>query len=472
MARADLIIKAKDLEDIERDLTQVSQSFEAYAKTTDSLEDAVGEPKLGGKLAWFAERWRIKRGKMSEQFEALRKEVQTQREAWDDTDAALAGEDGPHDNDDYRPDDRPDDDKPTGDKRRDDDKLSDDTPLDDNQFPQPRGPGSGGQLNSTSGDRSKTASSTDDLGSATAVEGPGDGPTDQITGGLPKGGGDGAGATGGDGSTDQITGGDVTAEDLVQGAAVGGVVGSIYTLWQSARERAAGGGSTEAGGSESGQSVEQMLRQDLDSAGLGDKVELSTDPGDPDDIIALLRQDDGSSLRLEFEDGDGDPALGEAAGGASALSGEAAGDDWRSLLREPAAGGALDAAETPLDTSAGGGAGGGGGGSLGGGDSLLSGDDLSAGGGSAAAVDLGGGTAAARPADWSETPAATASPSNVSSDSAADSGGIASLGGMAAMRMGGMGGRSGGGSYEERRRKRHSLVETERLETPEGQEKK
>ncbi|MDR1078089.1 MAG: hypothetical protein LBL55_05440, partial [Propionibacteriaceae bacterium] len=191
MAQADLIIKAKDLEDIERELTQVSQSFAAYAKTTDSLEDAVGEPKLGGKLKWFAERWRIKRDQMSEQFEALRKEVQVQREAWDDTDEALAGEGDDKPNDDKHDDDKPNDNKQDDDKPNDnkqtDDKLGDDTPIDNNSTPQPTGPGSGGQSGNSSGDGSKTTTSTDDLGSETAVEGPGAGMSN-------GGGGDGAGS--------------------------------------------------------------------------------------------------------------------------------------------------------------------------------------------------------------------------------------------------------------------------------------
>lgn len=347
----DLKIVGADVEEAYLGLDTISSAFEQDTECAQDISDALGHPGLATRLAEFSESWRVNREHMATAFKQLSSELRQKL----DTFKRLDDEIGGHDN-------------PTP------------TPSDTEPIPTP-------PLGSTD---QQTLSTITGGSTSQSVSG---GDVSASVGSLPS---SGTGGTGGDGpsqvspglgpvplpgitepivpGTDTAAGADSIVVDTDDGgfraaatigaggaAATAAALMGLYGAWErSQRSRTAGSSDpVESGELDTRASLlQEFERMKLGSG--GGAVELVADAKNPDDVLAILRGEDGKTSTLAFADLDG-TQTGEA-GGSDRLDGEVpSGDSREGQATAPLADAALLDPGAPLsgvvDSTPGGGAG-------------------------------------------------------------------------------------------------------------------
>ncbi|MDR1790701.1 MAG: hypothetical protein LBR20_03425 [Propionibacteriaceae bacterium] len=292
MGHHDLRVTYADYENAILNLDTIITSLESNTQSFTDLGSAVGHNGLACSLKQFSENWRIKRGWMVEQLQACRDEIDTNLQAWKDADAQLGDSDDDHDR-------KRDDNK---DKHDDQDKHDDpdnkekpDPTPDQPVTPSTGGGGGGGSGSGTGGSPNinienavNVEQNNNNNQSVNVGTDPVSSPDDPTT-----------------------TPGTDTGEiplDPMEPLVVGSTLGAIYAIWQRIQNAKANGTDT---GPDADLPLSDRIKKELAEMGIADDdVEITVDPKDPDDIIAVLKGEDGSVITTEFDDGDGDPQLG------------------------------------------------------------------------------------------------------------------------------------------------------------------
>lgn len=302
MTEHDLVVIDNDYIGAYQSLDRIAGGFAENAQVVEDVQDALGHAGLAAEFKTFSDSWRIKRDAMQKAFEALSKGIKTQYQTWVDTDDTLGG-------------------------KASDAKPSDTPPQPANTNSQP--------ANSTTSPSSTSAASTgsqstSSSGASSSTTGGSSLPTATpttdatATGSAPTT--DPGAADSGGPTTDPSSGAAAPVVGAMTGA---GVLGAIYALWKSTQDAKTAPVDAGTSDASSGLSVRDRINQELAQlkgvSESGYTVELTADPKDPDDIMAVLRGKDGDTLTLAMEDGDANGASADAAAGAEQA--ETAADD-------------------------------------------------------------------------------------------------------------------------------------------------
>ncbi len=317
-----------------QNLERIAQGFADNAQVVEDVQDALGHPGLAGEFKTFSDSWRLKREAMQKDFETLAKDIKAQYDTWDKLDHDLAGGGSGQ----------------SGTPNAAPDNGGADTPGAGSSNSDPSGASGGGTsagsgggaaplpAASGGGGAASTAASSTDPGTAAAQPGA------TLTGGQAPVVQDGSSPAGSDTST-------LPAAAAMTGA---GVLGAIYSIWKGIQEGK--NVPAAAGDIDEGLSVRDRIERELtEMKGVqesGYDIQLVADPKDPDDIMAILRGQDGDTLTLSLDDADpdgqvADPAVGAPDPAYALLGPEQATDPGQPGTGLPPAGGASAAGADP-----------------------------------------------------------------------------------------------------------------------------
>ena len=336
MTKHDLVVIDADYIGAYQSLDRIASGFAENAQVVEDVQDALGHPGLASEFKTFSDSWRIKRDAMQKAFEALSKGIKTQYDTWVDRDTHLNQD--------------PSTDSSTS------QSTSDTTPTKESTSTTSSSTSTTSSSTSTTPTAPTTSTGGSALPTASATD-PGTSGSTPGTGTATVDPGSGTATTDSGASADASTG----AAAPVAAMTGAGVLGAIYALWkntQDGKTSAGGAGTTDAG---SALSVRDRITQELAQlkgvADSGYTVELTADPKDPDDIMAVLRGKDGDTLTLSMDDADQNGASADAAAGAQqpeagAQQADAAAGTTAQVADLGPAGGANGAAEAAPATAA------------------------------------------------------------------------------------------------------------------------
>lgn len=277
----DLVVIDADYQGAYQSLDRIASGFEANAQVADDVRDALGHPGLATEFKTFSDSWRLKREAMQKSFETLAKEIRTNYETWSKLDRDLGGGTT---------------------------QSAPDTRDTSSAGPTPSGPtqsssaGDSGSAptSATSGSDARPPLSTPTAPASGPVNGGDDAPAQPVDA-----------TTSADGSNSPVGSGEGVAAPVAGAMTGAAVLGAIYSIWRGVQDsKASGPGGTS--GTDDGLSVRDRIERELAGmAGVAESgydVELSADPKDPDDIMAVLRGEDGDTVTLSMDDGDLDGA--------------------------------------------------------------------------------------------------------------------------------------------------------------------
>lgn len=282
----DLIVIGANYTSAYQNLERIARGFAENAQVVEDVRGALGHAGLAAEFKSFSDSWRIKREAMQKGFEALAKDIKTQYETWDKLDHDLGGGDSA-----------------TAATTSGTGTTPTNAPTTSASSPAP----------GTEGGRPTTQPSAgiaSSLPAATAASSGMTGGADTASSVV-----DASPTTGADGGGSDVG---IVATPVAAALSGAGILGAIYAIWKGIQDGKNPGGG-DGGGTGDALSVRDRINRELSSlkgvTEAGYDIELIADPKDPDDIMAILRGEDGDTISLTMDDADveaeAEPGVGE-----------------------------------------------------------------------------------------------------------------------------------------------------------------